>query len=199
MGQKNLAYGHYPNGVQSNQPLSDRGFASSAQFSNITLRDAFAYGQFKAAGDTALDVRVGRQVLDWGGSVLHSGGINAGIHPSDFPSQQRPGAQSFEGKLPLGMLSAQWEAGNFWRLQGFAAYESRSTVLPGCGTYFDVSSFAPKGCDFAALAGASGRSLLSSGSYLHRNADVKARRSGQYGLSLGYKCSHGMQTSRSMR
>lgn len=187
LGQKNVAYGNYPNGFQANQPLSDLGFASSAQFSNIELRDAFFYGQFKGADQTGLDIRVGRQLLDWGGAVLHTGGINAGIHASDYPSQQRPGALSSEGKLPLGMLNAKWATGKLWSLEGFVAYESRSAVLPGCGTYFDVSSFAPQGCDFAALAGASERSLLSSGSYLHRNADVKASRSGQYGVSLGYK------------
>jgi hypothetical protein len=31
LGEKNAAYGHFPNGFQPNQPLSDRGFAPSAQ------------------------------------------------------------------------------------------------------------------------------------------------------------------------
>lgn len=191
LGHRNAAYGHYPNGFVPNQALSDRGFASSAQFSQIELRDAFVHGQFKGPGDTALAVRAGRQVLNWGGAVLHTGGIQAGIHPSDFPTQQRPGAMPSDGPLPVGMLSAQWETSTPWRWEGFVAYESRQAVLPGCGTFFDVSSIAPQGCDFAALSGASEQALLNSGTYLHRNPDVKAKDAGQYGVQLGYKAPNG--------
>lgn len=187
LGEKNAAYGHYPNGFQPNQPLSDKGFAPSAQFSHIDVREAFVHGRFGAGQDAALNVRLGRQLLSWGGSLLHTGGVNSAINPTDVASLLRPGALPSEGRLPVGMVSARWASGSLWRLEGFAAYESRSTVLPGCGTYFDVQSFAPQGCDFAALAGASEQSLLASGAYLHRNADVKAGRSGAYGVLAGYK------------
>lgn len=187
LGEKNAAYGHYPNGFQTNQPLSDRGFAPSAQFSQIDFREAFVHGQFDAGADAALNLRLGRQLLSWGGAQLHMGGVNSVINPTDVASLLRPGALPSEGRLPMGMLSAQWVSGSLLRLEGFAAYESRSTVLPGCGTYFDVQSFAPQGCEFAALAGASEQALLASGAYLQRNADVKARRSGAYGVLLGYK------------
>jgi hypothetical protein len=187
LGEKNAAYGHYPNGFQPNQPLSDQGFASSAKFSNAELRDAFVHGQFDGGQDKTLGMRLGRQVLEWGGSVLHLGGINAGINPMDSPSLLRPGATPAESKLPVGMLSVKWASGRSWRLEGFAAYESRTSVLPGCGTYFDVVSFAPPGCDFAALPSASEQMVLATGAYLHRNADVKAKSAGQYGLAWGYK------------
>ena len=187
LGERNAAYGHYPNGFQPNQPLSDQGFASSARFSNAEFRDVFVHGQFDAGQDKTLGLRLGRQVLEWGGSVLHTGGINAGIHPFDAPSLLRPGATPAEGKLPLGMLSAKWASGSRWRLEAFTAYESRASVLPGCGTYFDVVSFAPQGCNFAALPSASEQTLLATQAYLHRNADVKAKNAGQYGLAWGYK------------
>ena len=187
LGERNAAYGHYPNGFQPNQPLNDQGFASSARFSNAEIRDVFVQGQFDAGQDKTLGLRWGRQVLEWGGSVLHTGGINAAVNPIDIPSLLRPGATPAEGKLPLGMLSMKWASGTHWRLEGFAAYESRSSVLPGCGTYFDVLSFAPQGCDFAAVAGATEQTLLATGAYLHRNADVKAKNAGQYGLAWGYK------------
>lgn len=187
LGEKNAAYGHYPNGFQPNQPLSDRGFAPSAQFSHVDVREAYVYGQVDAGTDASLHLRLGRQVLAWGGPLLSMGGVNAAINPTDVASQQRPGALPSEARLPVGMVSAQWELGKLWRLEGFTAYESRSTVLPGCGTYFDVQSFAPQGCEFAALAGASEQSLLASGAYLHRNADVKAASAGAYGFLVGYK------------
>ena len=187
LGEKSVPYGHYPNGFQPQQALSDSGFAPSAQFSRIELRDAFVYGQFSGGSEQTLDLRWGRQVLHWGAAVLHTGGINSGINPVDQASLQRPGALPSEGKLPLGMLSGKWAAGKRWSLEGFAAYEARSHVLPGCGTYFDVVSFAPQGCDFASLAGASEQSLLASGNFLHRSADVMPKSSGQYGVALGYK------------
>lgn len=187
LGEKNAAYGHYPNGFQPNQPLSDRGFAPSAQFSHIDFREAFVYGQVDAGADAALKLRLGRQVLSWGGTLLNIGVVNSAINPTDVASLVRPGAWPTEGRLPVGMLSAQWTSGSLWRLEGFAAYESRSTVLPGCGTYFDVQSFAPQGCDFAALGGASEQTLLANGNYLHRLADVKTGRAVPYGVLLGYK------------
>jgi hypothetical protein len=186
LGEKNAAYGNYPNGFQPNQPLSDKGFAPSARFGNLDLHEVFVYGQLDAGTD-ALKLRLGRQVLAWGGPVLSMGGVNAAINPTDVAAMLRPGALPSEARLPVGMVSAQWALGKLWRLEGFAAYESRSTVLPGCGTYFDVQSFAAQGCEFAALAGASEQSLLASGAYLHRNADVKAASAGAYGLLVGYK------------
>ncbi len=191
LGEKTVPYGHYPNGFQPHQALNDSGFAPSAQFSRIEWRDAFVYGQFSGGPDKTLDLRWGRQVLQWGAAVLHTGGINSGINPVDLASLQRPGALTSEGKLPLGMLSGKWAAGKRWSLEGFAAYEARNQVLPGCGTYFDVLSFAPQGCDYAPLAGASEQSLLANGNYLHRNPDVMPKRSGQYGVSFGYKLEPG--------
>jgi hypothetical protein len=182
LGEKNAAYGNYPNGFQPNQPLSDKGFAPSARFGNLDLHEVFVYGQVDAGADTPLKLRLGRQVLAWGGPLLGMGGVNAAINPADVASMLRPGALPSEGRLPVGMVSAQWAPGSLWRLEGFAAYESRSAVLPGCGTFFDVQSFAPQGCDFAALAGASEQSLLASGAYLNRNADVKAASTGAYGI-----------------
>jgi len=187
LGEKNAPYGNYPNGFQPHQPLSDRGFAVSAQFSQVDFREAFVYGQFDAGTDASLNLRLGRQVLSWGGTLLSMGGVNSAINPTDVASLLRPGALPSEGRLPVGMLSARWASGQQWRLEGFAAYESRSTVVPGCGTYFDMQSFAPQGCDFAALAGAPERNLLASGAYLHRNADVKPASAGAYGVLVGYK------------
>ncbi|WP_396430886.1 DUF1302 family protein [Limnohabitans sp.] len=66
------------------------GIAFSARFSNAEFRDVFVHGQFDAGQDKTLGLRFGRQVLEWSGSVLHMGGINAGTHPFDAPSFLRP-------------------------------------------------------------------------------------------------------------
>lgn len=187
LGERDMPYGNYPNGFTANTPLGDSGFAPTARFSNATLRDVFAYGNFKLDEGRAVDARLGRQVLNWGGSQLVSGGVGSAINPVDFASQFRPGALPVESKLPVAMLSASLSTSGPWALDGFMAFESRHAVLPGCGTYFDVASYAPDGCNFAALASAGQeKAALAAGNYLHRNSDVNARNGGQFGLALGY-------------
>ena len=186
-GQSAVPYGSFTNAFVPNTPLSDRGFAPSAQFNGAEFRDYYVYGQFGFGDGNKLDAKLGRQVLQWGGSLFTGGGINAAINPTDFASQFRPGALPFESKLPLGMVSAKLATGGGWNLEGFLPYESRAAVLPGCGTYFDVASFAPEGCNFAGLAGASEQTRLATNNYLHRNADVKAQDGGQFGLSASFK------------
>jgi Protein of unknown function (DUF1302) len=186
-GQSSVPYGNFPNAFVPNTALSDRGFASSAQFNGAEFRDYYLYGQFGFGSGNKVDAKLGRHVLQWGGSLFTGGGINAAINPTDFSSQFRAGALPFESKLPLGMVSAKLATGTAWSLEGFLPYESRSAVLPGCGTYFDVASFAPQGCDFAGLAGASEQTRLATNNYIHRSPDAKAQDGGQFGLSASFK------------
>jgi len=126
-------------------------------------------------------------VLNWGGSRLVGGGINASINPADLASQLRPGAQAFEGKLPLGMLSAKLASGTAWSLEGFAAYEHRGNVYPGCGTYFDVASFVATGCNMISFVGATEQQRFATDAYVHRSADVNLAGGNDYGIAMGYK------------
>lgn len=186
-GQQNVSYGNFPNGFVPNTPLSDQGFSSTSQFSNAALRDYFVYGATPLEGGKTLDARLGRQVLNWGGSRLLGGGIGAAINPADSPSALRPGAQMAEGRLPLGMLSAKLASKGGWQLEGFAAYEHRGNVYPGCGTYFDVTSFVAQGCNMIALPSTfSERALLASNNYIHRNPDLSPSNK-HLGLALGFK------------
>lgn len=189
LGENNVAYGNFPNGFAPNTPLSDKGFDASSQFSNAQLRDYFVYGSTALGDGKTLDGRLGRQVLNWGGSRLIGGGINAAINPTDFSSTFRPGAQPFEGKLPLGMLSAKLAAGNAWSLEGFMAYEHRGNVYPGCGTYFDVASFIAGGCNMISFAApaATEQAKLNSGAYVHRNPDDRPNSTKHFGLNYGFK------------
>lgn len=187
LGENNVAYGNFPNAFIPNTPLSDRGFASSTKFNNAEIRDVFVYGSTQLDEGKTLSGRLGRQVLNWGGSQLIGGGINAAINPMDLSSQFRPGAQPFEGKLPVGMLSARLAAGTAWSLEGFAAFEHRGTVYPGCGTYFDVASFIATGCDMISFAGASEQQRLATNQYVHRTPDIGPSGMKQVGLSFGFK------------
>ncbi len=186
LGEKSMRYGNYANGFTPNTPLADTGFALSSEFNNAELRDAYVYGSTTLDGGKTLSGRLGRQVLNWGGSQLFAGGVGSTTNPADFSSQLRPGAQPVDARLPLGMLSARLAAGAAWSLEGFAAYEHRGNVYPGCGTYFDVASFLPQGCDMISFAGASERTRLSTGTYVHRSPDVSPSPK-HFGLAAGFK------------
>ncbi len=188
LGHKPAPYGNFPNGFTPNTALSDQGFSSSSRFSNAELRDYFVYGSTGLEGDKTLEGRLGRQVLNWGGGRLTGGGINSAINPADSSSALRPGAQAFEGKLPLGMLSAKLVTAQAWSLEGFAAYEHRGNVYPGCGTYFDVTPFVAQGCNMIGLPTASSeRALLANNSYISRNPNVSPSAGKHLGLALGFK------------
>ena len=213
LGHQSAAYGNYPNGF-SGGALSDNGFAPEAQFSNVLMRDVYVYDRFKLGEASTLNLRLGRQMLNWGTSQFFTGGINSAINPVDYAAQLRPGALPEESRLPVGMLSANLAAGKQWGVDGFVEYEFRSAVAPGCGTFFDFSSVSAQGCNMAGLisrpipaafaspafgaaaavlaplttvSGISEPGLLKDGFYLRRSPDAPARNSGQFGLSLSYK------------
>jgi hypothetical protein len=180
------AYGNTPNGYAQNVPLSDNGFDPAAKFSNVRLADVYGFGRFHVAGDIPLDVRAGRQTVNWGASRFVAGGINV-INPADSPARLRPGALPQEGRVPVGMVYASLASGRQWGADGFAQYEFRPNVPSPCGTFFNASNYAPIGCNYASVVGTLTDPIaLARGIYPHRLPDVNARDSGQFGLSARY-------------
>jgi len=184
------AYGNTPNGFARNVPLSDNGFDSAATFSNAQLADVYVFGNVPLGDTSSVDVRLGRQVINWGGAKLFAGGVSA-ISPVDAPASQRPGALPQEGKVPVGMLAFSLKNTKEWGLEGFAPYEFRPNVLPGCGTFFAANNYAPTGCGYVSVLGGAPFSFddptaLANGRYLHRRDDVPTSNSGQFGLSVRY-------------
>jgi hypothetical protein len=198
-GHDDVAYGNYANGFKPNTPLSDKGFAPDAKFSNARFRDAYLYGEFDGDDRTRAEVRVGRQVLNWGVSQFFGGGVSAATNPYDIAAQFRPGALAQESRVPVGMVSLTMAAGKEWGLDGYVPFEFRPANVPGCGTFFDVASVVQQGCDMAAafitpipgtplstIPALTEQSLLSSGYYVHRKADHHPDGLDQFGLALRY-------------
>ena len=184
-GQRAVRYGNYANHFTPNTPLSDAGFSTSAKFSGVQLREVYAHGQSHWGESVNLQTRVGRQLLDWGGSQLTPGGLNAAIHAVDYAAAVRPGALPGESKLPLGMVHFKLSNHTSWQYEGYLALESRKNEIPGCGTYFDVSAYSPQGCNFTAVGNGTEQAFYNAGAYIHRNPDVDA--SGQHGgLAAAY-------------
>ncbi|MBF0609632.1 MAG: DUF1302 domain-containing protein [Magnetococcales bacterium] len=182
----NRPYGNSVNGFQPNIPLSDNGFAPEAKFSNILLDDLYLFGRFDVNDSSKLNLRLGRQVVRWGGAQWIGGGVDA-INPIDYPARQRPGVLPEEGRVPLGMLYANLKSGQQWEVDGVFPYEFRPNVLPGCGTFFALVNYAPAGCNYASVLGnLSDVNALATGMYPKRSPDEEVSNFGQYGLSLRY-------------
>lgn len=124
--------------------LDDSGFDNLAKFSGIALMDAYVWGEFEVL-DRPLDVRLGRQVMNWGESTFIQGGINI-INPMDGNAFTRPGVEIKEALIPVNMLSLAMGLTDNLSAEMFYQLEYQSTVLPGCGTFFAGSDAIQPGC-----------------------------------------------------
>jgi hypothetical protein len=122
-------------GVWPRAVLSDEGFEKEQKFTNAMLLDAYVYGTF-AIGNSDLQVRLGRQVVNWGESVFIQG-VNQ-INPIDVPAARRPGTELKEVLLPVGMAYLNWGF-NFGSIEAFYQFEWQNTSVDSCGTYWAVT------------------------------------------------------------
>ena len=93
------------NGERARTPLSDE--AKELVGSNIEVLDAYFTAGYNY-DDTAIDVRLGKHVLNWGESTFIPNGINA-INPFDVSKLRLPGSELREALLPGGMASVTGE------------------------------------------------------------------------------------------
>ena len=142
------------------------------------MLDAFIFGEFDISG-SALDIRLGKQVVSWGESTFISQGISS-VNPIDMNAFTRPGAEIKEGLLPVNMAYANLGASDNVSVEAFYQLEFQETVIPGCGTYFAINDYAPEGCNTISIN--SGEASIS------RDNDGKrlAKDDGQFGIALRY-------------
>jgi len=195
-----VPHGHEPTSAVPNLELDDSGFNDLAQFDGIELLDAFVFGEFDI-GDKPLDVRLGKQVVNWGESTFIQGGINA-INPFDVSAFRRPGAEIKEGLLPVNLLYASLGVTDNLSVEGFYQLEWDKTVIDGCGTYFSILDYAAEGCNRVAWFNAMSDNLnysavnyanliplplpLATATPVDRSTDREADDDGQFGLAMRY-------------
>jgi hypothetical protein len=138
------AHGHVANDYEPNAKLDDSDFADYAKFSGLELLDFFVYGAFDL-GENPLDVRLGRQVVNWGEATFIQG-VNV-LNPIDVSAFRRPGAEIKEGLLPVSLLYGNLGLGGGWSIEGFYQFKWEETVIDPCGTYFSTADFAAQGCN----------------------------------------------------
>lgn len=181
------------NGYSANSELSDQGFNDYARFSGAELLDAYVYGSFDI-NEQPLDLRLGRQVVNWGESTFIQGGINV-INPFDVSAFRRPGAEIKEGLLPVNMAFASLGLTDNLSLEGFYQLEWEPTAVDGCGTYFSTNDFAAEGCNGIRVVSPSIPSTLIPDSVYFQTPLVVSRATdgrreadddGQFGIALRY-------------
>ena len=186
-------HGNTVNGYSANSDLDDRGFNDYAKFSGAEILDAYFFAELDV-GDKPLDIRIGRQVVNWGESTFIQGGINV-INPIDVNAFRRPGAEIKEGLLPVNMAFASLGLTDNLSIEGFYQLEWEPTAVDGCGTYFSTNDFAAEGCDGIRITSATiPATQVPDSAYFqgplvvnrHANGRREADDDGQFGLALRY-------------
>ncbi len=188
-------HGNIPNGYQANSPLSDSGMPDLNKFSGIALLDLYFYTSFNA-GSMPVDLRIGRQVVNWGESTFIQNGISV-INPIDITALRRPGAELKEALLPVGMAFASVGLTQNLTMEAFYQFEWQRTVIDSCGTLFSTADPITEGCDaITAFNSLRDEDMLGNVSFgpfsppgsIYRNAngDQEPSDTGQYGVSFKY-------------
>ena len=136
------------NGTRERTPLSDA--AKDRVGRDVEVLDAYVAAAFDA-GDTALDFRLGKHVLNWGESTFIPNGINA-INPFDVSKLRRPGSELREALLPVGLASLSVAPTDHLSVEGFYQFDWEPTEIDPVGSYFSVTDYAGPGAEKAVIA-----------------------------------------------
>jgi hypothetical protein len=159
----------------------------------VELLDAYAYWGFPV-GDGRVQIRAGRQVLNWGESTFIPGGIGV-TNPVDVSALRVPGAELKEAYRPVGLVWASADLSSNVSLEGYYQFEWEETVIDPPGTYFSTNDFAGRGGTHVFLAFASFPDTGESPFFMQppvdypfmgvpRGPDQEPEDGGQYGVAL---------------
>ncbi len=134
------------------------------------------------AGDTPIDIRLGRQVVSLGESTFLPNGNNI-VNPIDVSNLRVPGAELREAFLPVNMLKVSAELTMNTSIEAFWLLEFRHTEIEPAGTYFSTNDFASRGGENVYLGFGS---LPDSGTLgrIPRAVDDEANNYTQWGVAL---------------
>jgi hypothetical protein len=107
---------------------------------NAEILDAFAYGNFRL-GEVPLTLRVGRQTIFWGESLLVFGSVATAMNPIDVTLANTPGAETKELIMPTGRAYAAVSTPNDkLTLAANYKYEWEQSTLDEAGSYFSTNN-----------------------------------------------------------
>ena len=185
------------NGGREHRSLTEE--AKDLAGKDLEVLDLYVTGAFEA-GDTAVDVRLGNHVLNWGESTFIQNGVNV-VNPFDVTRLRTPGAELRDALVPVPLVSASVAPTTALTLEGFYQLDWKKTEIDPVGTYFSTNDYVGAGGDIAYLSsdafasivtdmggptpGSSLSNLIAAGAV---NADLAAFAGTPQGAALGWDC-----------
>jgi uncharacterized protein DUF1302 len=173
-------------------PISESGKRLAGSY--VRLLDAFVYGNWDLAGHE-LDLRAGRQVVNWGESTFIQSGINNAINHFDVSALRVPGSELREAYLPQEILKVGFGLTDNLTAEAIGIFDWDRTEPEPVGTYFSGNDFVPRGgdqvflgfgafsdqgTDFTSLGGP----FIANFQAVPRGQTIAPSDSGQYGMAL---------------
>lgn len=124
-------------------PLTDA--AMDRVGTRYDMLDAYLWTNLDA-GDMPVNLRLGRQVLNWGESTFIQNGINA-VNPVDVSKLRLPGSELRDAFLPVWMASVSAGITDNITLEAFYQFRWKEVIIDPPGTYFSTNDFVGRGGD----------------------------------------------------
>ncbi|GAB5451669.1 MAG: DUF1302 domain-containing protein [Halioglobus sp.] len=168
----------------------------NAHGDTVEILDAFLYGTWELPGDRLMDLRFGRQVINWGESTFYQG-VNSLQNRVDAQAANVPGVEVKEIFLPTGAFYLQVDVLTDLTLEAYYQFEWLENDLNGVGSYFSYTDQVGPGANAFLIPTPNsplvpenirGNEFQLRG--VPRSADDNADDAGQYGLALHYVTSN---------
>ena len=101
------------------------------------IQDAYVYGAWDV-GEMPLDVRFGKQVINWGEGIFYRDGINT-VNALDGASFALPGSEVKDLLIPQHALSFRLGITDNLSMAAYYQFEWENSVTPGRGTFFSTN------------------------------------------------------------
>lgn len=190
LNHRGVHAGNADNNWDAGGKLSDASQPSLNKFDGVALLDAYVYNTFDVA-DKPLQLRVGRQVVNWGESLFIQG-VNQ-LNPLNLPALTKPGTEIKEAFLPVWSLSGNLGLGGGASLEAFYQLKWERTIVDSCGGYWSpieggISTSAGSGCKglTTTLPPADNFTGFNTGAYIPLGSGKKGKDSGQFGLAFRF-------------
>lgn len=200
-------HNHHPNNIGNN------GFQSATTSrpasvkrdlgADVRLENAYLYGNVPV-GDYSVNVKLGKQLVNWGTSLtLLLNGVST-INPPDATILTMPGAQAGNFLIPEPLIDLESDLSDSLSVEGFYQFAWQPARIPPDGSYFSTNDLLGDGGQFAMLdfgkyredphdqVGKDGRIqgalalLTKAGRTLYRGPDHDPGSQGEYGFRLSY-------------
>jgi hypothetical protein len=158
----------------------------------VEVLDAFVYAGWELPGDRLMDLRLGRQVINWGESTFYQG-INSIQNRADATAANTPGVEVKEILLPTGAAYLQVDVVGSLTMEAYYQYEWIENDLNGVGSYFSYTDQVGPGANAFLIPTPNNPAIpeeIRGNEFqlrgVPRVADDNASDSGQWGLAFHY-------------